>query len=52
MEPNILLLSDSYKPSHWKQLPDGTTILHSYLESRGGKFNNTLFFGLQYQIKK
>jgi nicotinamide phosphoribosyltransferase len=52
MEPNILLLTDSYKPSHWKQLPDGTTILHSYLESRGGKFDNTLFFGLQYLIKK
>jgi nicotinamide phosphoribosyltransferase len=52
MEPNILLLTDSYKPTHWKQLPKGVTILRSYLESRGGKFNNTLFYGLQYIIKK
>ena len=52
MRPNILLLTDSYKPSHWKQIPKGTTILRSYLESRGGKFDNTLFFGLQYIIKE
>ncbi len=52
MEPNILLLTDSYKPTHWKQLPKGVTILRSYLESRGGKFNNTLFYGLQYIIKE
>jgi len=52
MEPNILLLTDSYKPSHWKQLPKRVTILRSYLESRGGKFDNTLFYGLQYIIKK
>ena len=51
MEPNILLLTDSYKPTHWKQLPKGVTILRSYLESRGGKFDNTLFYGLQYIIK-
>ena len=52
MEPNILLLTDSYKPTHWKQLPKGVTILRSYLESRGGKFDNTLFYGLQYIIKE
>lgn len=52
MEPNILLLTDSYKPTHWKQLPKGVTTLTSYLESRGGKFNNTLVYGFQYNIKK
>jgi nicotinamide phosphoribosyltransferase len=52
MEPNILLLTDSYKATHWKQLPKGTTILRSYLESRGGQFDNTLFYGLQYIIKE
>ena len=51
METNILLLTDSYKATHWKQLPKGTTILRSYLESRGGQFDNTLFYGLQYYIK-
>ena len=52
METNILLLTDSYKATHWKQLPKGTSILRSYLESRGGQFDNTLFYGLQYYIKK
>ena len=49
---NILTLTDSYKPSHWRQYPQGTTKVYSYLESRGGKFDNTLFYGLQYFIKQ
>ena len=48
---NILLLTDSYKPTHFKQYPKGTQKVISYLESRGGKFDNTLFYGLQYIIK-
>lgn len=48
---NILTLSDSYKATHWKQYPKGTTKVYSYLESRGGKFDNTMFYGLQYFIK-
>lgn len=51
MFDNILLLTDSYKASHYKQYPDGTTQVYSYLESRGGLFSKTLFFGLQYFIK-
>ena len=49
---NILTLTDSYKTSHWKQYPKGTSKVYSYLESRGGKFKNTLFYGLQYFIKQ
>ena len=49
---NILTLTDSYKTSHWKQYPKGTTKVYSYLESRGGKFDNTMFYGLQYFIKQ
>ena len=49
---NIILKSDSYKFSHFKQYPKGTTEVYSYLESRGGAFDKTLFFGLQYIIKK
>jgi len=50
---NILLLTDSYKCTHWKQYPRGTTKVYSYLEARkGGKFQKTTFFGLQYIIKK
>ena len=49
---NIMLLTDSYKATHWLQYPEGTTKVHSYLESRGGKFDNTVFYGLQYFIKE
>ncbi len=50
---NIMLLTDSYKATHWKQYPKGTTTVYSYLEARkGGKFPRTTFFGLQYIIKK
>jgi len=49
---NPILLTDSYKYSHYKQYPPGTTKVYSYFESRGGDFDETLFFGLQYIIKK
>jgi len=45
---NIILKTDSYKLSHWKQYPKGMTKIYSYLESRGGAYPSTLFFGLQY----
>jgi len=49
---NIILLSDSYKVSHWKQYPPNTTLVYSYFESRGGKYDEVCFFGLQYLLKK
>ena len=49
---NILLLTDSYKVSHWKQYPAKTTTVYSYFESRGGKYDEVVFFGLQYYVKK
>lgn len=49
---NILTLTDSYKISHYKQYPAGTTDIYSYFESRGGKFNEVTFFGLQYMLKE
>jgi nicotinamide phosphoribosyltransferase len=56
MTDSILLSSvldgDSYKFSHYKQYPPKTTAMFSYLESRGGKFESTVFFGLQYYLKK
>ena len=45
---NIMLMSDSYKLSHWKQYPPKTEFVYSYFESRGGQFADTAFFGLQY----
>jgi len=49
---NLILLSDSYKVTHWKQYPKGTLNIYSYFESRGGEFDNTVFFGLQYYLKE
>jgi len=49
---NLILDTDSYKPSHWLQCPPNTTSMFSYLESRGGKYGRTLFFGLQYILQQ
>lgn len=43
---------DSYKLSHYAQLPPGLTYTFSYIESRGGKHDEILFFGLQAYIKR
>lgn len=51
MHLSPMLLTDSYKLTHWKQYPPGTTNVYSYFESRGGKAKETLFFGLQYLLK-
>lgn len=49
---NIILLNvDSYKISMYNEYPPNTTGVYSYIESRGGKWNKTLFFGLQIFIK-
>jgi len=48
---NLCLATDSYKPSHIGLFPPGTTGLYSYLESRGGKYGSTVFFGLQAFLK-
>lgn len=44
---NIILNSDSYKYSQWVQYPPKTTGVYSYIESRGGPWEKTLFVGLQ-----
>jgi nicotinamide phosphoribosyltransferase len=49
---NIILATDSYKLTHWLQYPKGTTRVHSYMEARGGRYSETVFFGLQYYIQK
>jgi nicotinamide phosphoribosyltransferase len=48
---NLLLLADAYKYSHHKLYIPGTTKIYSYLESRGGAFPETVFYGLQYFLK-
>jgi nicotinamide phosphoribosyltransferase len=49
---NIILNVDSYKVSMKWQYPAGTTGVYSYIESRGGRYDSTVFFGLQAFIKE
>ena len=49
---NLILLADAYKYAHHKLYYPGTTQIYSYLESRGGMFNEIVFFGLQYFLKE
>jgi len=50
---NLVMDTDSYKLSMGGfQYPPNTTAMYSYFESRGGTGENTLFFGLQYYLKK
>ncbi len=51
-DDNILLLTDSYKATHWRQYPPDSETVYSYFESRGGKFDEVVFFGLQYYLKR
>lgn len=46
---NPILDTDSYKPSHAWQFPDGLEDIMSYLSSRGGLFGKTMSLGYQYQ---
>ena len=48
---NPILNTDAYKFTHWKEYPSGLVKLYSYAEARkGGRFDQTLFFGLQMVI--
>lgn len=49
---NLLLNTDSYKASHWLQYPPGTDATFFYVESRGGTYDRTVFFGLQAILKE
>lgn len=52
LSKNIILNSDSYKYSQFNQYPKNTEYVYSYIESRGGAWNATVFFGLQAFIKE
>lgn len=49
---NLILNTDSYKTSHYLQYPPGAEYVSSYIESRGGVYPATLFFGLQAFLKE
>ena len=49
---NLVLCSDGYKYSHHKFYGSEMTKMVSYMESRGGKFSETVFYGLQIVLKQ
>ncbi|MEO0423970.1 MAG: nicotinate phosphoribosyltransferase [Pseudomonadota bacterium] len=51
MNTNPILNVDSYKTSHYLQYPPGAEVVSSYIESRGGTYDQTVFFGLQAFLK-
>lgn len=52
LNKSIILNTDSYKASMWNQYPKNTTGVFSYIESRGGMYDETVMFGLQAFIKE
>ena len=51
-EYNLIVDTDSYKTSHFLQMPEDADAMFSYVESRGGKFSKTVMFGIRYIIEK
>lgn len=52
-EHNIIFTLDYYKTTHNEMYPEGTEVVYSYLEARNGAmYDYTVFFGLQYILKK
>lgn len=47
MYHNIILLADSYKYSQFNQYPEGTELVYSYVQSRGGEYDEAVFLGWQ-----
>lgn len=52
IELNYLSDTDSYKHSHYLQYVPNMTRMMSYLESRGGRFDECTLFGLQYVLHR
>lgn len=49
---SIILDTDSYKVSMWKQYPSNTEYVYSYIMARGGKFTVAEFLGMQAYSKR
>lgn len=49
---NMILNTDSYKYSHFKQYPPGTQYVSAYIEPRGGLYERVLFAGPQSFAKE
>ena len=51
-KPSLVTCTDSYKFSHYLQYPANLRNVYSYIESRGGEYDFTLFFGLQAYVQE
>lgn len=51
-ENNRLLMTDSYKMSHFLQYPEDVRTVFSYIESRGGEYDEAVLFGLQAFLQR
>jgi nicotinamide phosphoribosyltransferase len=51
-DDNFIIMTDSYKMTHHLLYPLGLRRVYSYMEPRGGDMPYTVFFGLQYYIKR
>lgn len=51
LNENPLMDTDSYKACHWLTYPTDCRHTFLYLESRGGLYDKTVFFGLQAILK-
>lgn len=50
---NLILTTDSYKFTHHKMYPKDTSYVYSYFEARkGATYDKTVFYGLQYYLRK
>lgn len=49
---NLAMLGDAYKYSHHKFYLPNTSTIGSYMESRGGKYDEITVFGVNYFLKK
>lgn len=52
MPENRITKADSYKYSQPMQYPYGVKSMFDYMEARGGEYARTVFFGLQYVLKR
>lgn len=52
LQDNIILKTDSYKASHWKQYPYEARYTSFYIEPRWGSYEQIVFFGLQAFMKE
>lgn len=48
----LIAMTDSYKITHWNQMPDGAEEAVFYIEARGGKFDEIVIGGIEYLLTK